>query len=55
MATATLVRCACEHCTCTFSDDQGFTLNGQLFCSEACATHDHAHPSACCQDSGCCS
>ncbi|MDX2272032.1 MAG: conjugal transfer protein TrbI [Cyanobacteriota bacterium] len=53
-ATAELVRCACDHCQCSFDSSQGFSFAGQLFCSEACATHDHDHPSVCCVTSDCC-
>lgn len=54
MTTATLTRCACEHCHCEVSEATGYLYEGQLYCSQACATHDHQHPSACCQDHGCC-
>ncbi|MEO1132167.1 MAG: metallothionein [Cyanobacteria bacterium J06639_1] len=54
MATAQLVRCACDRCSCEFDSDKGFTYEGQLYCSEACATHNHSQPSECCQQSGCC-
>ncbi len=54
MSASTLVRCACEHCNCSFESSQGYRYEGQLYCSQACATHDHAHPSPCCVASHCC-
>ncbi|MEN9206187.1 MAG: metallothionein [Thermostichales cyanobacterium BF4_bins_65] len=54
MTTTTLVRCACDHCRCEFQPSQGYHYQGSLYCSEACATHDHQHPSDCCQAQGCC-
>ncbi len=54
MSAVTLVRCACEHCNCNFESSQGYRYEGQLYCSQACATHDHAHPSPCCLASHCC-
>ncbi len=54
MSATTLVRCACDHCNCSFESSQGYRYEGQLYCSKACATHDHAHPSPCCVASHCC-
>ncbi len=54
MSASTLIQCACEHCHCSFERSQGFSYEGKLYCSEACATHNHEHPSDCCIQSQCC-
>lgn len=54
MATAQLIRCACGHCSCSFDADKGYLYEGKVYCSEACAIHDHAHPSECCSGADCC-
>ncbi|NJL99866.1 MAG: metallothionein [Synechococcaceae cyanobacterium SM2_3_2] len=48
------VACACDHCNCQFEPSTGHAHEGNLYCSEACATHDHHHPSDCCVASHCC-
>ncbi len=34
MSATTLVRCACNHCNCSFESSQGYRYEGQLYCSK---------------------
>ncbi|WP_287127369.1 metallothionein [Candidatus Cyanaurora vandensis] len=52
--TATALKCACPHCNCTVQPEAGYLLDGVRYCSPACATHDHEHPTPCCVANTCC-
>ena len=47
-----MLRCACERCSCEVQESQAVVRRGQSFCSDACATgHPNHEP---CHGSGAC-
>ncbi|QNJ03483.1 metallothionein/ family 14 [Synechococcus sp. PROS-U-1] len=49
---STMLRCACERCTCEVQESKAVLLNGQSYCSDACATgHPNHEP---CHGTGSC-